>query len=140
MAKKESNIQSNIRLAVAGKTNCRLFRINAGMGWTGDVTRNPDGSITIRNPRAFHGAPTGYPDLSGFTPVIVTPEMVGTTLAVFTAIEVKAQRGRKGEAQEKFISLAQDLGALAGFAKSPEDALRIIGSAGNTDTEGTESR
>lgn len=123
--KKESNIQKSILLA-AGPTGCRLFRINAGSGWTGKVTYNKDGSITIHNPRPFHGATTGYADLTGFTPVVITPELVGQTLAVFTAIECKSPTGKPTPEQINFIEQIRKAGGRAGIARSADEALKII--------------
>lgn len=122
---KESNIQKSILLAV-GNTGCRLFRINAGQGWTGDVAHNPDGSITIQNPRPLKAAIKGFSDLAGFTPVLITPEMVGRTLAVFTAIECKSPKGKPTDEQENFLNYIRSQGGKAGIARSPEDALKII--------------
>lgn len=67
----------------------RLFRINAGMGWSGRVVKRNDDVLILANPRPLHAAPVGWFDLCGWTSVTVTPEMVGTTLAVFTGEEFK---------------------------------------------------
>lgn len=93
--------------------NERLFRINAGMGWSGEVTRVSDDKIVIKNPRPFHGAPEGWPDLAGWTTVTITPDMVGSQLAVFTAIEVKATgRIKPGGLQDKFREIITRMGGL----------------------------
>lgn len=42
-------------------------------------------------------------------------------------IEVKKPGGQIRESQKKFIKAMRDSGALAGFAYSVEDALKIIG-------------
>ncbi len=68
----------------------------------------------------------GGSDLIGWTPVLITHEMVGTMLGVFTALEVKAPKGRPTEAQLNFIRQVQLGGGLAGIARSPEEALTIV--------------
>ena len=135
----ESTIQKQILLACSRKA-ARLFRINAGQAWTGRMVRNSDGSITLHQPRPFHGAPTGYPDLTGFATIEITPEMVGQKLAVFVAIEVKGPKTRISPEQVRFLEFAKAAGAAAGIARSTEDALSIIRSAGNPQTEEQESR
>lgn len=130
---KESNLQSLIRLSIAKLST--MFRINAGMAWTGSSCKKQMnkslpyyGCMIIHNPRPFHGAPTGYSDLSGFTPVVVTQEMVGKTVAVFTAIEVKTPTGRATKKQINFMDHVINNGGKAGVARSVEDALEIINS------------
>lgn len=129
----EKTIQKLI-LAAVPSTGCRLLRFNSGMGWTGKVIRNKDGSITIHNPRPLitivgdnQNKPfSGFSDLAGFTPVTITPDMVGKTLAVFTAIEVKDATNNPSEDQERFLAIVQRNGGYAGVARSVEDALKII--------------
>ena len=80
----------------------RRFRINAGAGWTGEVLRRTATTITLKEPRVFHAAPPGWPDLFGWDAVIVTPEMVGTVIAVAVGEEVKTGRGRLSRVQRLF--------------------------------------
>jgi hypothetical protein len=106
----------------------RLFRNNVGTGWTGnDVRCNPDGSITIRNPRPFHaGLVPGSADLIGWKPVEITPEMVGQTVAVFTSVETKTKRGRLQAGQENWADIVAGAGGLAGIARTDADLDRIL--------------
>lgn len=71
-------------------------------------------------------------DLIGITPVVISPQMVGRTLGVFTAVECKppgwTYKGTGREvAQQNFINLVNQVGGFAGFAQSMEDYERIIG-------------
>ncbi len=68
----------------------------------------------------------GGSDLIGWTPVLITHEMVGGMLGVFTAIEVKAPRGRPTEAQLNFLRQVQLGGGIAGIARSTQDALALL--------------
>lgn len=59
-------------------------------------------------------------DLIGVTPVVITPEMVGSTVGVFTAIECKAPGWRySGDdreiAQKRFLDKVLELGGIARF-------------------------
>jgi hypothetical protein len=109
----EQRIQQEIRIACStGDT--RLWRNNTG---------------TLRDQ---HGRPVqfglckGSADLIGWKQVTVTPEMVGTTVAVFLSIEVKAPTGRIRTEQQAWLDTVQAAGGIAGVARSVEDALRIM--------------
>ena len=52
-------------------------------------------------------------DLIGYRQVKITPEMVGRTVAVFTSVEVKTDRGRPSEAQVRWLEHLQSAGAIA---------------------------
>jgi hypothetical protein len=103
--------------------NKRLFRINAGTGWTGEVVRKTENSITLKNPRIFHGAPTGWPDLAGWETVEITPEMVGQKIAVFVAEEVKATGGLS-KIQKLFRDTLENMGGIFRVVKSDPQAPR----------------
>lgn len=104
----------------------RLFRNNTGMAWQGKVRKNRDGSITISDPRPLHaGLVVGGSDLIGWTPVRITQEMVGDTVAVFTAVEVKA--GTKASKEQlAFIAAVQKAGGRAGIARTDADLTAIL--------------
>ena len=98
----EHELQNEIRLALSD--SCVLFRINVGGAYTEDG-------------RWFSsGVPKGYSDLSGVRR--------SDGRAVF--IEVKAPTGRILPEQRDFIAAMQKCGALAGFARSIEEAKRIV--------------
>jgi hypothetical protein len=105
-------------------------RANVGRGWTGDVTKLPDGSILIRNPRPFDtGLPDGFTDTFGVTSETVTPEwcarMMGKTIGLAHFIEYKSLTGRVRPAQARFIEAMRRLGARAGIARSADQAVAI---------------
>ena len=108
----ELAIQNAIRIA-HGAGPARLWRNNVGAlkDRTGRLVR--------------YGLCPGSSDLIGLRSVTITPDMVGQTLAVFTAIEVK-DRGRPTPEQQAFIAMVQQAGGLAGVARSTEDARAIL--------------
>ena len=70
-------------------------------------------------------------DLIGYTSVIITPEMVGHTIAVLTVVEVKKQgwqwsETKKNTAQLNFINWARTGGAIGCFAQSVGDYRKSI--------------
>lgn len=121
----EHGLQNAIRNALAGRG--LIFRANVGSAWTGDVQRLPDGSILIRNPRPFTtGLPNGFSDLFGIVPVEITPDMIGQSVGIFTAMEIKTQTGRVSPQQKSFLSAIQKNGGRSGVVRSIEDAMSVI--------------
>jgi hypothetical protein len=110
----EQTIQQNIRLTLS-KLGCRIWRNNQG------AFKDSQGNF-IR----YGVCQPGGSDLIGWTPVKITPDMVGKKIAVFTAIEVKTPTGRATDDQINFLHrLAQD-GGIGGIARSSEEAMGII--------------
>lgn len=110
----EAAIQQQVRLALS-RAGAVAFRNNVGQ-YTDPKTGRP-----IR-----YGLSVGSSDLIGWTPVVVTPEMVGHQVAVFTAVEVKTPTGRPTEHQLNFIAQVLRAGGYAGIARSPGDAVAIL--------------
>lgn len=109
----EQRIQQEIRIACStGDT--RLFRNNTG------TLRDANG-----RPVQF-GLCKGSADLIGWKRVTITPEMVGTTVAVFLSIEVKTATGRLRSEQQQWLDAVQAAGGIAGVARSVEDAERLL--------------
>ena len=116
----EADVQKQIMLA-ASQAGARIFRNNTGQGWVGQVKRLSDGSMLLLNPRPLHaGLCVGSSDLIGWLPTVITPEHLGKTLAVFTAIEVKAGT-RPTREQLTFIENVRNGGGIAGIARSAAD-------------------
>lgn len=106
----ETNLMHSIMLADHG---CKLFR-------------NQTGALKDENGRLVRfGLCKGSSDLIGFKPVTITPDMVGRTLAVFTAIEVKTPSGKPTPEQVNFIARVKQHGGIAGIARSVDDVLAI---------------
>lgn len=109
----------------AAYLNARLYRNNSG----GVHVAYKDKSGATRRRFVRYGVgPTegGGGDLIGWTTVTVTPEMVGTKVAVFTSIEIKAGKDRMTDAQKKWASWVQHGGGIAGTARSVDDAVEIM--------------
>lgn len=114
-------------MKLATNMGARLFRNNTAVAWQGEMRKNSDGSITLKNPRPVHaGLCVGSSDCIGFTPVRITQDMVGDTLAVFTAVEVKTETGRATAEQKQFIAVVQKFGGYAGIARNDRDLTTIL--------------
>lgn len=109
MGEKEKKVIGQILVDLPD--NQRLFRINAGMGWAGEIVSKSNSRITLKNPRPFHGAPNGWPDLAGWTTVTITEDMIGEELAIFTGVEVKAT-GSQSHNQKLFEAILKQMGGI----------------------------
>lgn len=89
----------------------RIFRINSGMGWTGKQIKKTGNALIVEDPRPFHAAPKGWYDLTGWTSVQITPDMVGQRMAVFTGIEIKTS-GKRSKEQKDFANLLEQMGGF----------------------------
>jgi len=117
-------------LKLASKLGSRLFRQNTGMAWIGETVREwRDGGNsyrTIKNPRPFHAGIVGMSDLGGWSPLTITADLVGQTVAVYTAAEVKAGTDRLSTEQKDFIAAVLAAGGRAGVARNDEDLTKIL--------------
>ena len=99
----------------------RMFRINSGMAWQGSETRRPDGSLLLQNPRPFHGAPAGFPDMIGWQTIEITADMVGQKVAVFTAVEAKTGRLQLSKFQRLFRDALVRMGGQFKTVRAPTE-------------------
>lgn len=108
----------------------RLFRNNTGVMYAGRGSRNPDGSITLREYRPVRaGLCVGSSDLIGWQTIAVTQDMVGRQIAVFTAIEVKSSKKFKPTKDQRiFLSAVSAAGGIAVCAYDLNDILKGVGS------------
>ena len=121
-------------MIAASKLGCKIFRINVGRAWQGDkIIHLPmnhptwPGAVVIKNPRPFKtGVPKGYPDLSGFVPVRITPDMLNRKIAMFVAFETKTEYGKATPEQLNFLGAVADAGGIAGIVKSDQDVVDAL--------------
>jgi ribosomal protein S19 len=123
---KESNIQSLV-LMKATELGCRMFRINVGQGWTGNKIIKQGKDVLIKDARPFRvGVPVGFHDTAGFTPIVITQDMVGKTVAVFTTAEIKTSTGRATKEQLNFLNHVRENGGISGVVRSPLQFAELI--------------
>lgn len=118
----------------------RLFRNNVGVGWQGmtsRVTRENlakaraslrPGDLIISSPRPLHaGLDRGSGDLIGWRTMVITPDMVGRTIAQFVSAEAKRPRGGRLEPDQRtWRDLVNRAGGLAFQFVSEEEARRAL--------------
>lgn len=102
-------------------TFLRLILVHAsGLGMR--LFRNNVGRLRdARGQYVTYGLCIGSSDLIGWTPVTITPEMVGRTVAVFTAIETKVGRRHATTEQARFLDAVRDAGGFATIAREATD-------------------
>ena len=120
---------------VASRLGARLFRQQSGMGWISNkVERGASmprkvtlyaGDVLLRKARAFHSGSDGWSDLGGFTPVEITADMVGTTVAVYAQVEVK-ENARPTAEQLAWIAAVNKAGGRAGIAHDETELANIL--------------
>lgn len=119
----------------ATELGARLFRNNVGKAWIGKdeeirATKTVlvhKGDVVIRQARRFHaGLAEGSGDLIGFVPVVITPEMVGTTIAQFASPETKSATGRATTDQKAWMAMVIRFGGLAGIVRTDEDLTDLL--------------
>ncbi len=120
--------------------------VRRDFAFIGPIWRNNSGACTdatgrlvrygLGNDSAQINASVKSSDLIAITPVKITADLIGQTLGVFTALEIKSpgwtQRpsDARALAQEKFHDIVRKAGGFAGFVTSPECIGRIIDRAG----------
>lgn len=128
--KDESTVQQEVQMS-AMHFNCHLMRNNSGAlkDDTGRVVRYGLGNVSRQ-----HNDKIKSSDLIGFTKVVITPEMVGQTVAIFTAIEckkegwskVKSKLDDREEAQYAFIAWIRKNGGFADFIDVVDKLKNIL--------------
>ena len=99
---KEIDIQNQIRIELS--QIAVTFRANVGVFFTKDGRP------------VSTGLPKGFSDLFGFRK---------SDGRVFF-LEIKNEKGKLSKDQEFFLEAMKKLGAIAGVARSPDEALRIV--------------
>lgn len=119
----ESEIQKRVRVE-ASKQGFTAFRNNRGFAWQGAIKKIGN-MIQLFNPRRIEfGLTNGASDLIGFKSIKITKEMVGKNIAVFSAIECKAQNGKLSEHQKNFLTRVKESGGISIVSKSEADIKR----------------
>jgi len=127
----EKEAEKEVLLA-APSLQCRLLRNNNGaVEVDGRFIRFGLGNISKRISDMMKSS-----DYIGVTKVVITQEMVGKTVGVITAIEVKPKgfnifrldfpKQSREFAQLNFLNFIREFGGFAGFVTSGDDLKTII--------------
>lgn len=104
-----------------------MRKIQAALRKTCILWRNQSGAYKQGDTWIRYGiANPGGSDLIGWTSVTVTPEMVGKRCAIFTALEIKTDKGRATKEQEAFVAAVKRAGGIAEIVHSEEEAEKTV--------------
>ena len=103
---KESTLLQQVRLESGKHPNLRLFRNNVGFD-------------DVRKVR--YGLIPGSGDLIGWKTITITPEMVGTKLAVFTSVETKSATGKERANQKQWAENVTAAGGISCLVRKLSD-------------------
>jgi hypothetical protein len=137
----ESLVRKQVLLTIGKSFLCRIFPNPRGNGVVGKTKRLDTGEWLAKGSRVEFGLNEGASDFIGIRSIEVTPDMVGKKVGLFMAIETKApnwkpptindkQGWRRFVQQYHFIKMVRDLGGVAGFAMSGDDAEEFVFNTG----------
>lgn len=120
----------------ATENGWRVFRNSVGLGWAGNVSeeykiRDKSGRelqvVELTGARRVHyGLVRGSSDLIGWRPLVITADMVGKTVAQFTAVECKTRAYKRlTPEQSNFLTQVDLAGGAAYVARETNDGLEI---------------
>lgn len=118
----EKSLAANIRIA-APKHNARMFRNQVGTYIMADPKC---WSCQKHGRRISSGFGKDSPDQVGWQTVVVTPEMVGTKVAVFVGMELKTGKRKPTGGQYNWLKVIKDSGGIAGVVRTIEEAVAIF--------------
>lgn len=123
----EISIQRRVMLGLGSMPDCRMFRNNVGMGYQGRVVSRDKKTLILSDYRQIvYGLHPGSSDLIGFRRIKIEPAMVGATVAVFSAVEVKQPGEKPRVDQQCFIDTVTTFGGIAGVVTSVSEAKELI--------------
>lgn len=125
----EKDIVADIRLGCS-RGSVRLFQNVVGLAYL----KRKDGTYQ----KYKIGLGVGTSDLIGLVSRVVTPDMVGKTIAQFLAVEVKTPKGRLSPEQKNFIEMVKGLGGAAFVARSQDEVHNELRSLGKQDESRSE--
>lgn len=124
--KSESEIQQEIRVE-APKMGVTLMRNNQG-GFKDETGRMVRFGLGNESPNQNYLSS----DLIGFTEIVVTADMIGKRIAVFTAVEVKRENWKSGvknereQKQNNFIAWVKSRGGIALMTNSVDEFKKLF--------------
>jgi hypothetical protein len=110
----EADLVHDARLHYSGDPTVRMFRNNVG------ALPTADGKV-LR-----YGLCTGSSDIIGLKSVTITPDMVGSRVAIFIAAEGKIWKGKATREQSAFLRMVKELGGRAGVFRNIQGFTDIV--------------
>ena len=111
----ETKIQNSALLAVGQRSDVLAMRLHSGVFRAYD---SPDKIVRVGQP--------GLPDTMMLVAVEIKPEMVGKTIAVAVAAEIKTAKGRQSEPQKRWQQAFQRRGGVYRLVRGPDEMLAAV--------------
>lgn len=102
-------------LLLSSKAGMRFSRNNSGIAF------HKDGSVV-----SYGVFSPGGSDCIGFVPHVVRPVDVGSTLAIFAAVELKTGKQTLTEDQQRFLRIVDRAGGLAAWGRDEVDVMKKL--------------
>lgn len=102
-----------------------LFRNDNGYAVMGGKKHfNGDGTVDVIGGRWLpYGLQPGSADLIGWTPVVITHDMIGQQVAVFTSLEAKTENDTVKDEQRNWARQVRDDGGIARIIRAVDGGL-----------------
>lgn len=113
MKNAETNLQTEIQIALCALPNCHCFRKQVGRFWQGRPAQL-NGKTILTNIRAVNSGVPGESDLYGHI----------NGRAFF--LEVKTETGKSTSEQERFITAMRESGAIAAVVRDVDSAIKAV--------------
>lgn len=131
---RERNIKALGLAEITQHHDCLMTNNPNGVLYAGTPIKfGENGTILLAGARPIKPHINGWPDSSGYRSFVITEEFIemlrarmGERIAIPVYIEWKSDRGRATIGQQRLIGRFIYDGALAGFARSTEDAVSIV--------------
>ena len=119
--------KQEVLLRFGARPGLRLFNNPVGVGFTGQVAGRDSETLTLLHPRQVtFGLCTGSSDLVGWRELVITPAMVGLTVAQIVAWEAKSGAGRLTGPQGNFLRAVHAAGGCAGVVRGAADGEALL--------------
>lgn len=111
----ETKIQNRALLAVGMRPDCLAMRMQSGVF---RAMNDPDRIVKVGSP--------GVADTLVMVKVTITPDMIGKTVAVPLAAEIKTKDGQQSQAQRDWQRSFEARGGVYRVVRTPEEMTAVV--------------
>lgn len=111
----ETRIQNASLIAVGQRPDVLAMRLHSGCFRSMD---DPTKMVRVGQP--------GLPDTMLLVATEITPDMIGKTVAVAVAAEIKTAKGRQSDAQARWQAAFEQRGGIYALIRSPDEMTALV--------------
>ena len=111
----ETKIQNRALLAVGCRADVLATRLQSGVFRSYD---DPERIVKVGDP--------GIADTMVFVATVITPDMVGKTIAIPAAAEIKTATGRQSKSQKEWQAAFEGRGGIYRVIRTPEEMVAYV--------------